>query len=533
MPLDDNEELKRATTSVLESKSKKRLVIAGPGAGKTFLFKELLKQSEGNRDSRLVVTFVNNLKADLEVALGDKAVVSTLHGFCQRALHGNPDLRGNLAGDFRCYPGLAGIIQQDWAWLKGTQAPTFIKEMRKLQCPDDHVDFYVARSDYYAAVDFDDSVFRVHRAWEQRPELVEAYDLVLIDEYQDFNGLEAGIVTHLSNRNSIVIAGDDDQALYSKLRDARWDYIRALFSGGAYEAFFLPFCLRCPEVIVNAIGDVIRRARAIGKLDGRIDKPYRYHEPIKGADSQRFPTINRVVTSVQRDNANYFGRYIEKLFRAIPAEDLEKAKKDNEPALLIIGSKPYSTQIKSHLVDAGLMVDEPDDLSNERDEAFEILKENPNSNLGWRIILSLEDENVAAECVRRAAADGIPLIEAIDDVLRQRTLAEVETWTPAEAAEAKERGQILLTSYEGSKGLSAQYVVLVGLQEGNLPLRSDNIQDIEICRFLVGLTRTKKQCTILTTRNFAGQQKRPSLFLGWINAGRYQNTLVDAGYWNQ
>jgi superfamily I DNA/RNA helicase len=61
---------------------------------------------------------------------------------------------------------------------------------------------------------------------------------------------------------------------------------------------------------------------------------------------------------------------------------------------------------------------------------------------------------------------------------------------------------IKLTSYEGAKGLSAQHVFLVALHADELPKDADAITDIEICKFLVGLTRTKKKCTFLTTGRF-------------------------------
>jgi superfamily I DNA/RNA helicase len=59
------------------------------------------------------------------------------------------------------------------------------------------------------AVDFDDSVFRVYVRLRDRPELVSEYDLVLVDEYQDFNRMEGGFISLLSQKSPIVIAGDE------------------------------------------------------------------------------------------------------------------------------------------------------------------------------------------------------------------------------------------------------------------------------------------------------------------------------------
>ena len=59
-------ELREAIERVVTSKSPKKLIVAGPGAGKTTLFKRLLKVAAGESKNRLVLTFINSLKDDLE-----------------------------------------------------------------------------------------------------------------------------------------------------------------------------------------------------------------------------------------------------------------------------------------------------------------------------------------------------------------------------------------------------------------------------------------------------------------------------------
>lgn len=118
--------------------------------------------------------------------------------------------------------------------------------------------------------------------------------------------MEADLIETLATQSPIVVAGDDDQALYSQLRGASWEHIRALHNTREYEVFELPFCMRCPEVIVSAVNDILNEARKLEKLAGRIEKPYKHFAPAKGADSERYPTIRLITTSVQRKNANYF-----------------------------------------------------------------------------------------------------------------------------------------------------------------------------------------------------------------------------------
>jgi len=405
---------------------------------------------------------------------------------------------------------------------------------------DDRTQFYMARSDYYDAVDFDDSVYRTYFGLVDAPKAVQGYDLVLVDEYQDFNHMESGVIDIVAQHNAIVVAGDDDQALYSQLRGASWEHIRSLSHGEDYEIFPLPFCMRCPEVIVGAVNDVIASARNAGKLGGRIDKQYRYFEPLKGGDSRRYPLISRVTTTVQRANSNYFGRYIEAAIRDIPQEEIAEAQGKGEPAVLIIGGRQYLGQIVDHLKACGLAVDtgrdrEPKEV--DRTAGLARLNRDPAANLGWRVILEFVDREIASACVRRAVDGALPLVDVLPEDLRDSVLREVAAFVPDKEAEAEPQEEadaeafIKATSFQGAKGLSAQHVFIVGLYADEFARDTNDIQDLEICKFIVGLTRAKKKCTLLFTRNFAGTWKQPSPFLAWIRAERFEDIKVDAAYW--
>jgi len=47
----------------------------------------------------------------------------------------------------------------------------------------------------------------------------------------------------LATANQLLVAGDDDQALY-KLKRAWPDYLRIIATDGSYQRFELPFCSR-------------------------------------------------------------------------------------------------------------------------------------------------------------------------------------------------------------------------------------------------------------------------------------------------
>ncbi len=527
--------------AILRSSSAKKVVVAGPGTGKTYLFKRMLEELGETEHEPLIVTFINNLKDELERDLGHLAKVYTFHGYCRHVLHQKPKLRGGLTENFRYFPPLVELVKSDWAIIDNTKAPTFMKLMRDLE-EGKETDFYLHRSTYYDAVSFDDSVFRVFGQLRYRPEHVDGYDLVLVDEYQDFNRLEVSLIELLAAKNTILIAGDDDQALYIKLRSSSPKFIRDLHRGGLYEPFSLPFCMRCTEAVVGAIQDIVSRAQILGYLRDRIDKPYTFFPPTKGADSKSYPTIEVVKASVQSGSSNYFGQYIDKAIARIPADEIRVSVKERFPTVLVIGPKQYLRQIRKYLESHGRACEISEDdnpFALDRELALRMIKESPEANLGWRIMLAIDAPAGSEGAIKRSHSEGQLLVELVGEAYRDRVLAEAgnlgDETGDAEGSVAVDEETvnpiIKLTSFEGSKGLSAQHVFIVGLQEGELPKNAAAISDLEICKVLVALTRTRKKCYLMYTYRWAGQPKRPSIFLEWIAAKRKTLVSVDKTYW--
>jgi superfamily I DNA/RNA helicase len=533
-------ELRAAIEAVLRSPSRKKLVIAGPGTGKTRLFKEMLELASGEPDQRVVLTLINNLKDDLEKDLDGLAQVFTLHSYCLGLLHRDPALRGSLSPHLRCCPGLASLIADDWELINVSKAPQFVGEMRGL-AEENHIQFYLARSHYYDAVDFDDSVYRAFDGLSSGRAAPDSYDLVLIDEYQDFNALEAGVIGLLGERNPIVIAGDDDQALYSQLRGASWDYIRLLSKDDEFEVFELPFCMRCPKVVVDAVADVIVAARRLHRLEGRIDKPYKHFPPVKGAASAKYPKIANVKTSVQSTKANYMGRYIAQAISEIPQDEIQEAARGGYPPALVIVARPYRDQIIGCLQSAGHAVHTRRESGSETDRemGLSILKEKRDSNLGWRIVLGADRPRFLRDVIVRTADSTERLVDAVPAEYRDTVLAQVDAYEPrpldegGEEPSPDEKPPVRVESFEGAKGLSAQHVFIAGLHDGELPHNPAGIKDLEICKFLVGLTRTRKKCTLIHTGRFGGSWRSPSSFISWIDDTRLDFISIDKTYWTK
>src|SRR6266849_5117746 len=93
---------------IVESTSPRKLIVAGPGTGKTTAFRGAL---DGNPEDNRVLTFIRNLRDGLEAGLGDKAKVQTLHGYADHILH-RVGVDG-LTSNFHYYPALPRLLETE------------------------------------------------------------------------------------------------------------------------------------------------------------------------------------------------------------------------------------------------------------------------------------------------------------------------------------------------------------------------------------------------------------------------------------
>src|SRR5690242_15821923 len=93
---------KACVDAVMQSSARKKVVVAGPGTGKTHLFKQVLA---GKTDC-LTLTFVNSLVEDLSLDLCGLSEVRTLHSFARSELA--KILKGS--GGVEVFPKLARVV---------------------------------------------------------------------------------------------------------------------------------------------------------------------------------------------------------------------------------------------------------------------------------------------------------------------------------------------------------------------------------------------------------------------------------------
>jgi len=98
----------RLVRELVESAAHLKVIVAGPGTGKTRAFRELLTTGAGDK---IALTFINNLVIALHRDLGDLAQVQTLHGFARALLHRHGAHGASQGCDY--YPSLAEILRAD------------------------------------------------------------------------------------------------------------------------------------------------------------------------------------------------------------------------------------------------------------------------------------------------------------------------------------------------------------------------------------------------------------------------------------
>ena len=260
-------------------------VVAGPGTGKSFAMKRRVGRllEEGVDPTQILpVTFTRVAAEDLHRELVGMAVpgcdeleAKTLHRHCLRRLSRNAVLKatGRQArplNTFELEPMIADLMRDG----RGKRA------VRKLQAAYEAAWARLQDEDPGHAVTQDDAEFqaellawlRFHQAMligevvplfynflSANPAAAERseYSHILVDEFQDLNKAEQGVVRLMSDAADVCIVGDDDQSIYS-FKHAHPDGIRDWMADNAHAADIgLDDCRRCPKRVVEMASSLI------------------------------------------------------------------------------------------------------------------------------------------------------------------------------------------------------------------------------------------------------------------------------------
>jgi DNA helicase-2/ATP-dependent DNA helicase PcrA len=145
-------------------------------------------------------------------------------------------------------------------------------------------DRYVKRCKHFGAMDFDDLLLQTNLLFRDHPEVLdkyrEAFDYVLVDEYQDTNYSQYLIVKKLSEiHRNLCVVGDDAQSIYS-FRGARIENILNFKNDYPdYRIFKLEQNYRSTQTIVNAANSIIKKNR--GQISKEVFSRNENGEPIR------------------------------------------------------------------------------------------------------------------------------------------------------------------------------------------------------------------------------------------------------------
>jgi len=510
------EENENSLKEILSSDHKNKLILGGPGTGKTFLFKNIVEDLPEN-SIILVTTFINNLAEDLEKRLSKisnrRIEVRTLHSFCNSLLR--------KIHQYEYFPELPIIIRHDAVLLDSAfKEKDFSRTFFNLE-KEEETKFYLSRSKYYNCVGHHDVIYRTFSHLNQNEGAIPQYSQVIIDEYQDFNLLESSLIELIVQKNKIIIAGDDDQALY-RFKSASPEFIRKLYQDQQFKNLFLPFCRRCTSVLIEAADAFIFNAKKRGLLKNRIEKEFKCYWPDRFLDSKKYSSIFLGKFSADSVVSKYIR---ERVFSIIKEEEIQPSEKD-EPEFLIVGPPRISHYLqgvnesltKDKRVDSNIFKIEfkKESKSLSINEGYEFIKKNEESNLGWRIIMyknpvdpSLEkDKKIIRKTLEgKSIADLLPERYMNKHKERANSISLEEVKSTEDSLSKKIK--IKLTTYLSAKGLSANHVFVLGLENGVFPKDPDNISNDEACQFLVLLTRARKSLSLLSVnRRFNRKLRR-------------------------
>lgn len=535
-------ERQKCVDAILNDPSKKKIVVAGPGTGKTYLFKQMLV----GKEKALTLTFVNALVEDLSLDLCGLSEVKTLHSFARSALT-------KFKKDVSVFPKLLEVIREDSKILTGDEVDFNYLFHNLEESP--YLDFYQKRKEYYGCYGYSDIIFEIVKCFEKEKSKIPSYEQILVDEFQDFNKLEVALIDLLAENSPILLAGDDDQALYD-FKSASAEHIRDRHceANQEYTSFSLPYCSRCTQVIVEAANDIIREAKKIGFLNNRIEKRYEYFdEEKKDKESEKNPKV-----CYQQAYAKQMPWTIAKLI-----EKIAEQEKGSFSVLIISPTKLQSkitTGALRYKGFANIKFVEREGREATVTDGLKLLIEDENSNLGWRIAAKCslpeadfakilketnnEDPKKFSELLETDFKNEIKSTIKVLKIIGDNKKVDKETMNgllekigtepydlekkfikqeffpgkPSIGNLGLKKIPLTATTIQSSKGLSADYVFITYFDDQYFIRNKDKtkISDQDICNFLVALTRAKKKVFLLSSN-----QKEPT-FLKWIDKSRLE-----------
>lgn len=518
----------------------KKVIISGPGTGKSHLFQEISETVQKNGGNKILILsfineLVNNLAKDFHGIV--EVEVRTLHSFALSRLPSKLN---------KFYLNIESIIEEDYKIMHDGKEINFGKILCNLIDNREALDFYSKRRKYYNAYGPNCSVYALLKTFEKYKNKIPKFSQIMIDEFQDFNKLEAALIDLLSEKSPILIVGDDDQSLYS-FRYANPDEIRTKNNSEEYASFKLPFCRRCPKVIIDSYNCVVKEAKKKGYLTKRVERSFMY---LPSEEKDKISNENPKIIVKNQIQQSAVAYHVE--------QDIEKIfnPKEKDISTLIICPLPKQISVLAKRLKEKGFTNIQFNKKNKNEElieGFNLLLGDKESNLGWRIVCKYILKDNLSCAVKKSYSengnkkfrnllnkDDKKSVESLLTVLRKivdkKQISTEESgklfdcfgYNPEEIAIQKIKDDldknkfiknkkvsknipIKITTILGSKGLTRDYVFLVNFDDRFILDKGKIITDENICKFIVALTRAKRRVYIYTSKD-----SFPT-FVSWID----------------
>lgn len=507
---------------------------------------------------KLVLDLQKDVKTEFDEARQRRVTVATLHRLARSIVEEN---KGTKQYPFKNYFRIIidsweevvwddilainpSINKKEFAWqefkdqLHNNQFETS-EEWKKLK------EDYFKLTAYYNASGFADLIIRASLALFENPGLIKN-NYFIIDEYQDFNQADENFIRELINNCSgLLIVGDDDQVLYEKLRCGKSELIIQNYHDTKLVKAMLPFCGRSTKYITLAATHFITK-----KLKpSPIKKVYLPLETKNQAEKVKFigcPNSGSAVDYISKFISDHKDEIEER------QNKLEEGEAKN-PFLLVlspsakIGFYPKTDKIKLfNLIKAY-------DKTKYSEDFYKILdyysfSKYQKNNFVFRKLMFYENikPSKVTNLIQTGLAQNIDFYDMNDEELMKivakateiektlnqkldisKTVSElsktvtlnvpivIEDFTrkfpnginlnqlkdeETNEFEGQNMSAIELMSISGSKGLSADHVIVIGFDDVNMSYVSEN-------SFYVAMTRPRKSLHLICSIGSGGSTK--------------------------
>lgn len=412
-----------------------------------------------------------------------------------------------------------------------------------------------------SAIDHDEQILLACKRLEDDKQLLIKYQSycqhLLVDEYQDINAGQFKLIKLLSEgqRKGLFVVGDDDQSIYS-WRGGSPQYIRNFLNdfGEKAQKKALTVSHRCPRHILEGAMSVVascdknrlhKEDFEYKKGDGKLIKIHSVP-----SDKKEAKAVKSIVNEAVKQSKNVLILFPYKIFSEDIAKELRVARIQYDAQTIIPGeglplisilsrwltntsdslafreclqsvtrnpdfdiptekARKPETRAKrenSFLKISNLWKHVIEKKANSIWESLEVQKDN--DELYSKLFLAFEHLQIhnsqeepagfAAEIVRTLIPWKKP----------QDFLNEVELWVQtANTADSTGQGsKVQLMTWQSAKGLGANIVCIVGVEEGTLPKKVKgqviNLAE-ESRKFLVSLTRASEEVHVFHARKRA------------------------------